>query len=240
MSSYQEYCSSMRESILSQTHMNRCNGLSFPPPSSITSEELDEWYDHLQHPNRWDDDLICAWDSQKIAMIENDFYPSREEEYDYFIRYIMTQKCNLIKTLVIDYDEDDYTTIYYNKSKWKDALLLYLYHMNKLGIRLSRSDLTVFQAILLGYTKESTFFAVYQLEDEDLIILLDELESIEWDQLRTSQKKILYTKFYTVLFTKRNLIEFDTLYEKFKNFITDYQDKLQHDPVMKAFAYGLD
>lgn len=224
----------MRDSFLSKTRLNRCNGFTFPHYSEITSEELDEWRDHMLHQNGWDDDLICAWESRKIAMIENDFYPSRDDEHDYFMRYIMTQKCNIVKTLVIE--DDDYTTIYYNKSKWKDALILYLYHMKKLNIELSSSmELHIFQGILLGYNKDSILFAVYENEMEDF---KDTLEKINWDQLSTKHKKLYYTDFYRTLF--RNLPEFNEVYKDLWNVISDYKDQFEHDPIMKAFAYGLD
>lgn len=241
----EEYCKTTRERILHNRDLSRCNGIVFVPPHKITDKQLEHWYQSMSKMNRALDDLICAWENYKIAMIDNDTWPTHPlnnhsanepvvDETAYFIRYVVTHKCNHMKILITD-EDDDPTTIYYHRDKWMDALILYLFHNRRLKFPNTLPyDIHIFQGILLGYSRDSIMLYYFEppyFEEN----ILD-----QWATFDSTEKHAHYRIYYDILFSPENKKEFMEIYDPIHAWIESYKQILQADPIMKAFAYGLE
>lgn len=240
-----EYCKTTRERIIGDRDFSRCNGITFIPPHKITDKQLDHWYQSMHKLNRAPDDLICAWENYKIAMIDNDTWPTHPlnndsanekvlDETAYFIRYVVSQKCNHMKTLIID-EDDDPTTIYYHRDKWMDALILYLFHTHRLKLPNTLPfNIHIFQGILLGYSYDSIMLYYFNPP------YFEENIRDQWTTFDRREKHAHYHTYYDILFSPENKKEFTEIYDPIHAWIESYKQTLQADPIMKAFAYGLE
>lgn len=220
----------------SQTHkdVSNCNELNMKKDANISF--IKEWFEYyyINKEQSFMDNLICVWNQKKIVMIDN-FYPEHSDDdriSKMFIRYIMTQ-CNVKMLISSGYD----TTIYYDPSLWKDALLLYLYQEERLVIPNSLKSeyfLDLFQGILLGYKFES----IYEYIFSKLYII----ELTKENSTYTDQDKIEYYKMqYQFMYVENQLLleEINNGYDKIIIFINVAKQHIESNPIMIAFASGL-
>lgn len=224
-----EYCQD-RIKEFSNVNLDFCNGYSILNKdnkfkfSNMTDEIIEKWYNsHERKHTSWLYNFICAINSKKITMIENDFLPetkkgdgdkeSMSDTDSYFMRYVMTNKCKL-HSLV--FDDDDPTTIYFYPEKYKEAHLLFDYHSKRLHIpeelSLLKNFFNIFQGILLGYE----YFSIFEFCYIDFYPFFKKRENIEKSiEMNRTNLKTLYMKYYTT----KNLNKFKDEYEKIDTFI---------------------
>lgn len=257
-------CKDLFDKYTSHMNLSFCNGGSMIDPKKTTDQDIEKWYEFERdyvHGYRYKTyrffDFLCAMDNRKIAMIDNDFLPDNYKhllddggEDDMLFRYLSLFKCSdmNLKYLVIIGD-DDPTTIFYRKDKWEDALILYLYHENRLkNLDIELTDdakypqwsLHIFQGILLGYDINSIFYYA-KFNEYDL---WDYIESMikKWPALSKKDKRLYYEKIYEIIFTK-NIEEYEIvvkLCEHIKDEIEKIKKQIRLDPKWKIFACGLE
>jgi len=190
-----------------------------------------------------------------IDSLFGSYFYLKEDEYEkklLFLRYIFLTKCDL-KMLVMT-KHGDPTVIYYKKDKWEDALLLYLYHEERIeekfiyphGDELAEyttSNISeelirdyvfnMFQSILLGYTMDSLIRYLF---------LKPSQYNFNISSLSDREKIKLYRDIYkSVYIDHSNEIEIvKKLYARTEKVIEKFKISLRSDPKWKYFAYGLD
>ena len=236
--STEKYCH--RQKTKFTKDLSTCKGVSLTQNAS--DKEIDTWFLYYLFFDGQSstDNLICAWNARKIAMIENDRFPENEDEIeDLLAKYIMINKCS-IRTLVL-YTDDDPTTIYYDPSLWKEAVLLYMYHLKNHNLNDSPEIMKIeypddapyhiFQGILLGYTKES-IRDYFILGDKTVNIIISEIAKTTGNRNRNTkknaqdvyhhlshtQKREIYMTCYDTVMRENSDI-FERLYQEINEYI---------------------
>jgi hypothetical protein len=246
-----QYCHNQKAKFTKD--LSTCNGLSLQPNAS--DKEIDallKYYLFFEGQSVTDN-LLCAWNARKIAMIENDRFPENEDEIeDLLAKYAMIHKCN-IKTFVLQTD-DDPTTIYYDPSLWKEATLLYMYHLKNHNLNDSPEIMKVeypedvpyhiFQGILLGYTKESIRDFILVGDKMKKIIIAGILNAnnankakVQYTILSIDKKREIYMKCYDTLMAE-NTGRFEDLYQEIAEYIKYKLKQIDRLRIYKIMALG--
>lgn len=249
-----QYCHNQKAKFTKD--LSTCNGLSLQPNAS--DKEIDallKYYLFFEGQSVTDN-LLCAWNARKIAMIENDRFPENDDEIeDLLAKYAMIHKCN-IKTFVLQTD-DDPTTIYYDPSLWKEATLLYMYHLKNHNLNDSPEIMKIeypedvpyhiFQGILLGYTKESIRDFILVGDKMKKIIIAGILNAnnankankakVQYTILSKDKKREIYMKCYDTLMEENTGI-FEDLYQEISKYIKYKLEQIDKLRIYKIMALG--
>ena len=121
-------CQEAQRRLSTDVQLDTCNGVTLIDPDTIDDDYINLWLSFTildTDQKRLHDHLICSWNKRKIAMIDNGYYididniESLRQDPDLIIKYIMTTQCG-IRTLTFNV-KDEPTTIYYDRSLWKEA-----------------------------------------------------------------------------------------------------------------------
>lgn len=251
-------------------HISKCEGNAMPNPDDHKTEELDQWVSTFIGMETVDvDDLVCAWEARKIALLDFDDWPNEDNPTDVkgmFIRHLMTRKCEIRSLSWVTGDNLDTNTIYYHPRLWKEALLLYLYYHDIVPLpsypppSFPASDhgqynFDLFQGILLGYSRES----IYQLTHDFYRYFITAAEKatsqtferhVPLDMLRknvidallrlpSEQRHDFYQEVYASYYHSDRYTEFIHSYRQVKKDIYRHFDRFEASPELKAFAKGL-
>jgi len=263
-------CQEAQRRLSTDVQLDTCNGVTLIDPDTIGDDYINLWLSFTildTDQKRLHDHLICSWNKRKIAMIDNGYYididniESLRQDPDLIIKYIMTTQCG-IRTLTFNV-KDDPTTIYYDRSLWKEAALLYLFHINDGAfkdlpdtITFEHNNFDIFQGILLGFSANSIYeyCTAYEIADiifeniknyvkgikENTIFSIKPDKRIEiYSKLTPLQKRDIYTKCYVQTETKEKEL-FMTNYETIKDYIDYKLRQINRSPTLRIMALGID
>lgn len=217
--------------------VRECKGHSMIVPKRATSQDIDDWFESVNKLTDWKQDLLCAWGGHKIALVDYDYWPdlsNQKEIEEIVIRYLMVGKCG-IQAL---YASDGDGAIYYDKRYWKEALLLHMYHEDLLTLPDIPRRRDVFQAILLGYTKDSIYEYTKDVVDvlEDFLLsnhgldrsiltdlnvrqVKDMLQKL-WNKSIHELKRYIYEQIYAEVYAKEKYQIFNEHFKEMQDFIS--------------------
>jgi hypothetical protein len=264
-------CGEAQRRLSTDVQLNTCNGVTLLHPDTIGIDYINLWFSFTMldtDQKRLHDNLICSWNKRKIAMIDNgydidiDNIDEMRKDPELIIKYIMTTQCD-IRTLPFNVD-DNPTTIYYDRSLWKEAVLLYLFHINKGAFKdlpdtitfKHNNDFDIFQGILLGYSADSIYEYCIANEIADIIlenikkyvegIKVRSLFSITYDKrmeiyssLKPLQKRDIYTKCYFQTATKEKDL-FMASYKNIQKYINHKLEEIDQYPELRIMALGVE
>lgn len=244
-----EHCKEMWSSFLPKNFKaSNCKGHSMIHPSIATIDDINEWFMNHNELSVWDKDLLCAWGGYKIALVDYDYSPTKEQKEEFeqlLIRFWMISKCG-IRAL---YSGNGDGAIYYDKKYWKEALLLHYYHEGLLTLPNIPKRVDIFQGILLGYTMDSIYEYGNRIFERIKDFLLanhkdnKENEYELWEKSSDRLKNHIYRSIYQEEYEDprySTYSEFKKNYKVIQDFISDSIQKIENsDQVekLKAFAY---
>ncbi len=261
------FCSKKRQE-LQPVHFNSniCKGFSMTDPKYATMDDINEWaFQKIKIGADWNSELICTWDSHKIALVDYEDYLTYQDEEDkesikdHIVRYVMTHKCG-VRTLSGGEDIDQSYTIYYMPQLWKQALVLYLFSEKMITVPKGKSSFDIFRAILLGYKKDSIFEYIndqserlaeflyhnlsHTLRSHETVMVKGQRVNKNlyemWGECPTGLKKFIYESIYKELYDIEIYEQFEEEYQKINDYIEELFRMLDESSYLKAFARGFD
>lgn len=134
---------------------------------SIVNEYLKFVSSYVPNPETWDCDLYNVLIGVKpVALLDNDCYLANNYKTGDCRLRLFCQLYGMER--VTFFRNDDPTNLYYWRSDWKNAALIYKLEEEKTYLYGFNGG--IYQSILLGYTKEETRLYFYEIEnDEDFM-----------------------------------------------------------------------